>query len=455
MFKIDELLKATKGRLVRGRKDTAIKGISIDSRTISPKEAFIAIKGNNFDGHDFIHEAIRKKAKAVILESPRHHVTTSPRDICLIQVKDTIKALGDIAKFQRHKFNIPVIAVTGSNGKTTVKEMIAWVLAGKFKVLKNPGTKNNNIGLPLALINLDNTYDIAVLEIGTNHFGEVRNLAKIAQPNIGIITNIGHSHLEYFKDLKGVFREKYTLIENLQPPNLAILNVDDVWLRREALKKTKKPVILTFSSKNKSDFFASDIKYYANKLTFLVNAKLKMTLKTLGRFNIYNALVAVSVARLFGMEYKDISERLSSFRFPRSRLNFIELNNLRFIDDSYNSNPFSLKNALEALENFKTKGRKIFVMGDMLELGDSKRLFHWEAGYQVSKICDAFIAVGELSGLTAQTARKSGLDIRNIFSCQTSCEARDILLNKISPTSDDIILVKGSRGMKMENVLEA
>jgi len=459
MFRVDELLEATQGKLIQGKKYITARGISIDSRTIKPKEAFIAIKGNNFDGHDFIDEAIKKGANCIIKELPTN--SHQLRSAAFIEVKDTIKALGDIARFQRKKFNIPIIAVTGSNGKTTTKEMIAWILSQEFCVLKNEGTKNNQIGLPLTLLNLKPQHDIAVLEIGTNHPGEVGYLSKICQPNIGIIINIGASHLEYLHNLEGVLKEKRALIKNLEKPYIAILNADDVLLRNKITGKVKRPFILGFGLKNQCDFFASGIespprllKWTSQKLEFYVNLKYKFTLKTQGYYNIYNALAATAVARIFGMEYKDIASRIANFDFPQGRLKFIKLNNIKFIDDTYNSNPISLGQALNTLGNFRTKGRKIFVMGDMLELGSRKKLFHSQAGRQVKRVCDIFVTVGNLSKFAADAARDSGFDTKNIFICDSCYQARDILFNKIYLKEDDIVLVKGSRLMKMEEVFK-
>jgi len=461
MFEVNELLRATKGRLLSGKKEGGIKGISIDSRTIIRGDAFIAIKGDNLDGHDFIEEAIRKGARAVVLQSQSHpslslrtsKVTKSPVKIPFIGVKDTIKALGDIARFHRRRFSLPVIAITGSNGKTTVKDMVAWILSKRFKVLKNAGTKNNHIGLPQTLLELDGSCEIAVVEIGTNHFGEVSYLADICLPDIGVITNIGSSHLQYFKDLKGVLKEKYTLIEHLKKPGIALINADDVLLKGKLARTTAPPVIFGFGIKNRSDFFATDIRILKRRIEFLVNQKYKFTLMALGYYNIYNALVAIALGRIFGMEYKDISRRLADFIFPQGRLNFVEFNKIKFIDDTYNSNPLSLRQALEALDNFRAKGRKIFIMGDMLELGSASKAFHRQAGYRAARVCDVFITVGKLSKFAAEAARLGGFDSKNILTCGSSLEARDILFNKISPGPDDIMLVKGSRAMKMEEVL--
>jgi UDP-N-acetylmuramoyl-tripeptide--D-alanyl-D-alanine ligase len=301
---------------------------------------------------------------------------------------------------------------------------------------------------------LDRYHDLAVLEVGTNHFGEVDYLAKICQPNIGIIINIGPSHLEYLTDLKGVFKEKSALLKHLKTPHIAILNADDSLLKREILIKNRKPLILGFGIKNTSDFFATDIKILNGRINFLVNQKYRVTLKTLGYFNIYNALAALTVAYLLGMEYRDIASRISAFNFPQSRLELLELNNIKFINDTYNSNPVSLKQAIEALGNFQINGRKIFIMGDMLELGNRQKLFHRQAGRNAARICDVFITVGELSRFAAEAARASGFNTKNIFTCTSNLEAQDILFKKVSVGPDDIVLVKGSRAMRMEEILK-
>lgn len=455
MFKIDEVIKAASGRLLSRGRRADFTGISTDSRRIKTGDIFIAIKGDNFDGHDFISEAIEKGAGCVICKrvtgSAGQQATRNK--VAIIEVDDTVKSLGDIARHHRMKFSIPVIALTGSNGKTTTKDMIAWVLSGNFKVLKNEGTKNNQIGVPLTLLKLSPIYDIAVLELGTNHFGEIKYLAGISSAHVGIITNIGAAHLEHLRNLRGVLREKYALIENLQKPCIFLLNKDDKLLAEKIASKRRRPFVLSFSLKPESDFFASRIKDCCGSVEFFLNNKYRVKLKALGAHNVYNALAAASVARIFGVEYKDIASRLSGFIFPPGRLKLLNLNQAKLIDDTYNANPQSWACALEALKHFKAKGRKILVMGDMLELGEKKELFHRRAGRDAAGACDILVAVGKLSNLAASSARDCGLAKRNIFRCSSSLQARDILINKISPAKEDVILVKGSRLMKMEEVL--
>jgi UDP-N-acetylmuramoyl-tripeptide--D-alanyl-D-alanine ligase len=326
-------------------------------------------------------------------------------------------------------------------------------LSAKFNVLKNNGTQNNHIGLPLTLLNLKSEHDVAVVEMGTNHFGEIGYLAKIAQPNMGIITNIAAAHLEHFGDLKGVFREKSALLKYLKHPHIALLNADDKFFIKQIARRGSLPLIFGFGLKERSDFSASGIKIGAGRIAFSANQH-RFSLRSRGYYNVYNALAAVAAGRIFGLQYKEIAARISSFEFLPGRLKLIELGGIQFIDDTYNSNPASLRQALEALESIKVRGRKILVMGDMLELGSQEEAFHVEAGKKIARACDAFIAVGDLAGLAAKAAKKCGLDLNNIFRCASSRQAKDILFKRMAPGPQDIVLVKGSRAMNMEEVFK-
>jgi len=451
MFKVKEILAATRGKLISADSGVSLKGVSLDSRSVKKNEIFIALKGDNFDGHDFILPAIRRGAGCVVAR--RFPRLAKSQKTVLIKVNDTRKALGDIAAYHRRRFDLPFIAVTGSNGKSTAKDMIAWVLSAKYRVLKNEGTRNNQIGLPMALLGLNRSHEAAVLEIGSNHFGEVQYLADIYRPNIGIITNIGLSHLEHFKSLSGVFREKYSLIKRLSAPYLAILNRDDDFLRSSVIAKGKSPFTVGFACRANSDFKASNIKYATGGLEFRVNRQEKLFLATFGRHNIYNGLITVAVARILGMTYRDIAARLARFDFPPGRLKLVRRGAARFFDDSYNSNPFSLKEALRTLADFPAAGRKIFIMGDMLELGKSRKDFHRQAGRDAAAVCDVFITVGRLSRLAAEAARQSSGRTKDIFLCADTKEAAKVLFERVVPQSRDIVLIKGSRAMKMEEIL--
>ncbi len=453
MFKVQDLLKATQGRLVGGSQEALAKGVSIDSRILKSREAFIAIKGKNYDGHCFIKEAIRKGGTVIIFQKPFPKIKSKDKT-AFIEVEDTVRALGDIAAFHRQRFNIPVIAVTGSCGKTTAKEMIFWVLSRKFKVLRTLGTKNNQIGLPLTLLDLDPSYDCAVLEIGSNHFGEIEYLTRICQPDIGVITNIGPSHLQYFKDLEGVFKEKLALIKGLKEPGLALMNADDPFLKKVLNRTSGRPLTLGFSIRSRSDFLAKEIRVLGPGVAFLLNQKYRFTLRISGYYNIYNALAAVACGRIFGMSIPDMQSRLATFEPLANRLQWLTLNNITFINDTYNSNPLSLRQALDVLRDSRAEGRKIFVMGDMLELGPRAAQIHRQIGLEAARICDVFMAVGSLSRWAALAARKHGLKPQDVFLCENNLQARDILYKRVKPGPGDIVLVKGSRAMMLEKILE-
>lgn len=446
MFNIEELLKATKAEPISVKKDAPIKGVSIDSRTLKRGDLFIAIKGERFDGHDFIVEAAKKGASCVVAERNILQKVNIP----LILVKDSIKALGDIAHFHRKRFTVPVIGITGSCGKTTAKEMLSFLLEEKFRVLKNEGTKNNQIGLPMTLLKLNPHHDIVVLEMGSNHFGEIKYLSKISAANIGVILNIGPAHLEFFGNLSAVFREKYELIRNLNEPAIGILNADDKFLST-ILKKNEDKTLFGFGLKSKCDFLARDLRTDKDGLVFELN-RYRIRLNSPGLFNAYNALASVACVRLFGLSYPAAISRLEKFKSPPGRLNLRKINNAVFIDDTYNSNPLSLKESFNALKNIGTKGRKIAVIGDMLELGRKAKGFHLQAGKTLSQICDIIIIAGKFSRYIALGAKKSRFNKEGLYLCGSSREAKDILFNVIKPSTDDVVLVKGSRAMKMEEV---
>ncbi len=455
MFAIDELIRAAGAKSVSGARSGGVSGISIDSRTIKPGEAFIAIRGGNFDGHDFAAEAVKKGCRCIIAEKKAGR-PAGGGNVTRVEVADTVKALGAIARFYRRKFSIPVIAVTGSSGKTTTKDMIAWVLSQSVKVLKNEGTKNNHIGVPLTLLNLTRSHDALVLELGSNHPGEIGTLADICEPEAAVITNAGPSHLEHFGSLRGVLREKYALVERLRGPSIAVLNADDNLLRKKMSSKRALrlreggPFIVSYAVSRPCDFRASKASVSGGLARFSVNKKYAFTLRTIGYYNIYNALAAVSIARIMGTGYGDIAKRLSVFEFPAGRLKDAFFHGVRFIDDTYNSNPLSLSQALRALGTARARGRKILVMGDMLELGAHAKRYHSLAGREAAASCDALVAVGNFAKTVAQAATRGGLDARRVFACGTAREAGDILFGKLSCGSRDIVLVKGSRLLKME-----
>jgi len=447
MIKAEDILKAVKGKLINGEPGTSIKGFSIDSRTLSKGDLFIAVKGNRFDGHNFISEAVKKGAAgAVISVDSLRSIARSP---LVIQVKDTVKALGDIAHYKRMRSESTVIAITGSNGKTTTKDMAASILKTNFKVLKTRGTENNNIGLPLALLKQEDER-FCVLEMGTNHFGEIDHLSRVAAPEVAVITNIGPCHLEGLGDIEGVFKAKTELLKYMDKDKTLIINGDDPYLAKISKASSR---IVRFGLDEHNDIRATSVKFKKGLSSFSVNGKYEVQLNVLGRHNIYNALAAISVAELFGISKKAIQASLRGFKVPYSRLVFREVNGIKLIDDAYNSNPTSLRSAAEVLANYKVSGRKILVCGDMLELGKMSQYFH-EAIADMVKVfgIDILITVGKHSYKTYLAAKNIGMKKDTLWHFEKSNKAGELL--KEITGKGDMVLVKGSRGMMMEDVIK-
>ena len=423
---IKEITDAVSGKLIGASWSEFVTGVSIDSRTIKERELFIAIKGKNFDGHDFIEKALARGAAAVISSLGRQRPS---RSVPVILVPDTLKALGTLAHYHRMKFNIPVIGITGSNGKTTVKELIASLLGAKFKCLKNEGTENNFIGVPLTLLRLDEGHEAAVLELGANHAGEIDYLSRILSPTIGVITNIGPSHLEYFKNIKGVLKAKTEILKHIT--GTLVVNGDDPLIKNIRFKKR----CVKFSIKRQAD---------------LGGAKLHLS----GDHNMSNALAAVSVARLMKIDLETIKLKLAAFKGMPGRMQFFSTNGINIIDDSYNSILLTSMSALEFLSNLKTRGKKIFITGDMLELGKHSRHFHERLGSRAAESrIDKLITVGPLSKEAMKAAQKKGMGESSLWNFASTVEAADAA-RRIAK-SGDTVLVKGSRAMQMEKIIKA
>jgi UDP-N-acetylmuramoyl-tripeptide--D-alanyl-D-alanine ligase len=450
MFNVKDLRTATGGVLSSsGVVPKRFKGISTDTRTLEPGAVFVALEGKNFDAHNFIPEALKRGARAVVY-SNETKVASFEKGIAYLKVKDTLVALGDIARFHRERFDIPVIAITGSSGKTTTKEMVAWVLSGKYRVLKNTGTQNNLIGVPLTLLKIHDKHDVCVVEMGTNRMGEISRLARIARPNVGVITNIGPAHLEFLENLKGVYREKIALIKHLVPPGIAIVNRSDMILGKLARIKTQ-PVFCCGINRD-AEFMATEITYQPYGISFTYNKTHFFEIKHGALHNVSNALVAIGCGLLFGMEPAVIRERLGIFEALDMRLKEVRCARCVVFDDSYNSNPQSLKHAIDLLCRQTQASRRVLVMGDMMELGAKSEEFHAYFGHYVSKkSVDVLITLGNFSRATAKAACSSGMAetaVHHFDACDTMLEFLGGHLKE-----GDVLLVKGSRSMRMERVV--
>jgi UDP-N-acetylmuramoyl-tripeptide--D-alanyl-D-alanine ligase len=415
-------------------------GVSTDTRTISDGNIFFAIKGENFDGADYVMGALEKGAACAVTERK----INDPR---VIVVKDTVKALGELAKHHREKYNIPVIAITGSVGKTTVKNMLISVLLGKFNVHSTEGNMNNHIGLPVMLMNLNENHGISVLEMGMSGFGEIDYLSYIAKPDYAIITNIGMSHIGMLGSRENILKAKSEIMNYMKPGGTVLVNGDD-----DLLKSIKVPdgvKLLKYGISSENDYIAEGIEIGANG-SFVFNSDgTEFTLPVPGAHNVVNAMAAVAMGRLHGLDEKTIKEGLMSFKQSKMRMHRFEKDGISYINDAYNANPQSMRAALDILK--ASNGRKIAALGDMLEMGDFSKEEHVKLGSYAAGCADILIFCGNEAGNMEKGAIQSGFG-GTVHTFKNSDDAAGLLESTVSP--GDNVLVKGSRGMKMENMLE-
>jgi len=446
MFSIDQINTLVKGKIICGSKFKKITGVSIDSRTIKKGDIYIAIKGERFDGHRFVKSAIQKGASAVLVSRKK----TIFKNVPHIYVKDTIHSLGEIASFHRNCFQIPVIAVSGSSGKTTTKEMISSILSVRFKVLKNAKTENNYIGVPLTLLKLKSSHQAAVIEIGTNQTGEINYLSKMVAPTVAVLTNIGESHLLGLKNVRGVFREKYNLVRNCKSDGTIIFNHDDPYLKR--IKKCDlKQRKITFGLQAGANFRAQQIEFKNKSYKFRVKNKLYQ-LYSPAEHNVLNALAAICVGSLYNINYNNINKNLNIFKQLNGRQEIHRFENVLVINDTYNSNPVSFKSAIKTLETIPTKGSRILVCADMLELGSKSRILHQKIGQSISRTLIDFVVTRGSDSRWINGGRNKYLKRPQYFHCRSENQINQKL--KQICHKGDLVLVKGSRAMEMEKVVD-
>lgn len=455
---LDEVLKATGGKLLQGEEKAFFQGISTDSRTITEGELFIALKGPRFDGHHFAIEAFEKKASGVVIEEERAGEIrwNGYRPKAVISVKDTLFALGNIARNWRRKYRTPVIALTGSNGKTTTKEMIAACLETTFPMLKTRGNLNNLIGVPLTLLSLTEKERVVVLEMGMNVPGEIRRLTEIAEPDVGLITNIQKVHLEGMGSLERLKEEKGELFRRMRQDGTVLVNQDDSKVVELAAGYPGQRI--TFGIRHPAEVMAKEIQLMGaqgTSFTLILEGELiEIHLPLLGRHFVPNALAAIATASLFGVELKQAKEALEHFQPLPMRMEVVPLKGGKtLINDAYNANPYSMDLALETLVEAKGEGRAIAVLGDMLELGNFKREAHEQLGRKVSELAIDFLFVlGEQAPLVVKSAVSCGFPLNKAMVMESHKEAI-VTLRKIIQKGD-WILVKGSRKMAMEKIVE-
>jgi len=423
-------------------------GYSIDSRTLAPGDLFIAIAGERFDGHEYVQAALEKGAVGAIVAAGKD-VGGDP--LRLLRVEDTVKALQLLGAAARRLWGKPLLAVTGSAGKTTTKEILAHILATRFRVMKSSGNLNNHIGLPLQLLKLEAEHDLAVVEMGMNHAGEIRALGALAHHDLAVVTTVAPVHLEFFGSLKEIARAKYEIIETLHSGGVAVLNADDEYVCQ--FGRDFKGKVVTFGIKRAADVSARNIKLNgAEGSTFdLVAGSVEepVTFPLVGEHNIYNALAAAAAAIERGLTPSQAAVALSSIAPPDKRGQVLQIGGATIINDCYNSNPRALAAMVDTLASMKAQ-RRILVVGEMLELGPTAEALHRESGkHAAEKKIDLVIGVRGMARAVAEAACGAGTQAQFV---ETPEQAGEWLAQNLRP--GDAVLLKASRGVKLERALE-
>lgn len=459
-WRVAELVDWAGGTLLRGDEQQDVWGVSTDSRTVQAGNVFVALRGERFDGHGFVDDAVRRGAACVVVSDTAclapTRLATNGAGPGVIGVADTEKALQDLATAHRHTYQGSVVAVTGSNGKTTVKEMIAGVLQCWLSTHKTSGNLNNHIGVPLAVLGLERLKRVLVLELGMNHLGEISRLCEIARPDVGVITNIGQAHLGGLGSVEAIQQAKGELTASLPSTGVAVVNADDP--RALALGRQSAARLLTFGQSQDADvrgWVRENLGLGGTRCRVVLGCHTHdVRLRVPGTHQIMNALAAAAVGMTFGVPEERIVWALQRHRGVQGRLAVRRGRGVWLIDDTYNANPQSMLAALDFLAGVPGAGRRIAVLGDMFELGETGPALHEEMGLAVSNAnIHTLIALGGNAGYIARGARQAGMECRRIHHAQSQQEVLDVLDEIAQPR--DVILFKGSRGMAMERLVEA
>lgn len=446
-FTLQQVADACGGQVAPEFAAVAVNGVCSDSRKLCQGQLFIALKGARFDGHDYIPEVIKAGAAGAI----------SAREmpgLPVVVVPDTLRALGDLARFYRQSLEIKVIGITGSVGKTTTKEMIAGILETAFRTARTEGNYNNNIGLPQTVLEIPEDYQAAVLELGMNHFNEMSYLTSIAQPDIAVITNIGTMHIEHLGSREGILQAKLEILEGLRPDGRTVFNGDEPLLWN--LKEYNRVTPLYFGIENDAcDVLAKDVETVDGGMNFRVHAfgdEMEVFIPAPGMHMVYNALAAISVGYLMGVKPAKMQQALAMFRNAGMRQEIIKRDGYTVIADCYNAGPESMEAALQVLADTPTQGRRIAVLGDMLELGVCSPAEHYRIGRLAAQTANALFTYGKMADRYISGAVTGGMNQKRVTTYKTHEELADALKRFAKP--GDVLLFKGSRGMRMEQALE-
>ena len=447
---VKEVVDATRGRLLAGPHDVTFSQLFIDSREVKPGGLFVALRGEQHDGHVFIPQAVERGATGILCERPPQGVDGA----AVIQVDDTRQALFDIAAERLSRQSRPIVAITGSAGKTTTKDLIAHVLGRRLRVHKSEGNLNTYTGIPMTIFQMDPRDRVLVVEYAMSRAGEIRELTQVAPPTIGVVLNVGLAHVGLLGSTEAVAAAKRELVEGLAPSGLAVLNADDPRVR--AMSAVARRFTL-YGFSNDAAVRAERIRLHGLEgSTFTLhtpNGKAEVFLRLPGHHSISNALAAAAVAVEFEFDAAAIASALHGFAPPARRMNILAGHNgATVIDDSYNASPGSMLAALEVLRLAPRGALKVAVLGDMLELGDQAEQSHEEIGSLAGKTADVLIAVGEYAPRMVQAARRAGLPVERAYVVESAEQAIAAVRPLLTPQTQ--VLVKGSRGMQLERVVE-
>jgi UDP-N-acetylmuramoyl-tripeptide--D-alanyl-D-alanine ligase len=447
---LSQIAQFAGGSLLSGDGRVLVDKVSTDSRTIKRGELFVALRGENFDGHNFVDAVATTGAAGAIVDCACEGRV--PENFALIRAKDTLLAYQQLAANYRKSLTLRVVAITGSNGKTSTKDFAAAVLARRFRVTKTQGNFNNHVGLPRTVLEATSQDEVAVWEIGMNHPGEVAALAKVAAPDVGIITNIGVAHIEFMGSREKIAQEKGALAEAVGAEGTVILNADNPFTKGIAARARGKVILAGITS---GSIRASEINQSGSgtDFTILEDAhRCRAQLPVPGLHMVENALLAVAVGRVLGLSLEECAAGLVAAPLTKARLQVKEIRGVQFLDDSYNANPDSMKAALRTLVELDAEGQRIAVLGEMRELGDKSERGHREVGETAAALkIDHLIAIGNVAATIAESAKQAGLE--NSSTVASTAEAAELLAELAVP--GDLVLIKGSRLARTEQVIEA
>ncbi|MCB2154379.1 UDP-N-acetylmuramoyl-tripeptide--D-alanyl-D-alanine ligase [bacterium] len=450
---VADILECTGGFLARGNGDTPVDRLCTDTRILRADDVYVALRGKHYDGEEFVLEALEKGAAGVVC-SREFSLCNAPNDAFVVTVLDTTTALGDIARHWRQKVDPTVLAISGSSGKTTTKEMLAHVCRGEMNVLATEGNKNNHIGLPLTLARLREDHEVAIVEMGMNHSGELTQLAQIAQPDIALLTNVGDAHLGNFESMDHLLAAKAELIESLPEGATAILNADCPQCARVRSEFSVPSTVLTYGVHMKADVQARNIQQghpFGYQFTLRVSDEsVPVFLPVFGRYQVQNALAAAAAAAALGVSPQTIAERLTTFQAPEMRSQIRRFGGLRVVVDCYNASPSATIEAVRSFAEMMDDCRRILVLGDMLELGQFSERMHRRVGDAVADTKPALtICVGEQARWIADEAHHAEANVCIAASVDEAVEILSVYME-----SGDAILVKGSRATRLERLVD-